>query len=132
MALQPLPPPSQELVQKDQWFYLLWAAVDYLVKEVIRDETPTTVTTSTSMDDTSGFYVVTTTGLTLTLPAASTARIGKEWTVNLSVAGLVTVQRAGSDTIMTVTSATDTSVIINTRGDSLTFKCASASTWVIV
>lgn len=75
---------------------------------------------------------VTASGKTITLPAASTANIGRIWTVNFSTTGTLTIQRQGSDTIMTPTSATDTSISVTERGTSITLKCVSASTWIII
>jgi hypothetical protein len=94
----------------------------------------TIVTTATgvAMDDSAGTWIVTATGQTMTLPAASADRIGNTWIVSFAATGTLTVQRAGADTIMTPTSATDTSVILTIRGMSLEFKCTSATTWTIV
>lgn len=110
-------------------YYHMTAAED---AELVRQAAVTSTAVSASMDDTAATWIVTATGQTMTLPAASTARIGKIWTVNFSAAGTLTIQRAGSDTIMTPDSATDTSVTVTIRGTSLDFECASATTWVIV
>lgn len=91
-----------------------------------------TVTTSTTLDDDKHTVSVSTSGLTITLPAASTGRMGQDWTVHLGVAGTVTIACAGSDTVCTSSSATDTSVQITTLGDSLTFRCLTATSWIIV
>ena len=100
--------------------------------EIARRKAVTSTAVSASMDDTAATWRVTADAQTLTLPAASTARIGNIWTVNFSTTGTLTIQAAGSDTIMTPTSATDTSVIITIQGTSLDFECASATTWIIV
>ena len=75
---------------------------------------------------------VTATGKTITLPAASTASIGRTWTINFSTTGTLTIQRQGSDTIMTPTSATETSITVTERGTSIELKCNTATTWIIV
>lgn len=110
-------------------YYHLTAAED---AEIARQKAVTSTAVSASMDDTAATWRVTATGQTLTLPAASTAQIGNIWTVHFATTGTLTVQRAGSDTIMTPTSATETSVILNIRGMSLDFECVSATTWAIV
>ena len=135
MSQVPLGPPQPtDNPTLDRWLYLLWGRVtnyaQILWTTIYRPvESPAT---TGAMDDSSAVWIVTTTGQTLTLPAASTGRIGNIWTVNFSTTGTLTVQRAGSDTIMTPTSATETSVIITIRGTSLDFECASATTWIIV
>ena len=75
---------------------------------------------------------VTATGKTITLPAASTAHIGRSWTINFSTTGTLTIQRQGSDTIMTPTNATETSITVTERGTSIELKCNTATTWIIV
>ncbi len=100
--------------------------------EIVRQDAVATTAVNASMDDTAATWIVTATGKTLTLPAASTARIGKSWTAHFATTGILTIQRAGSDTIMTPTSATETSVIANIRGMSLDFECVSATSWAIV
>lgn len=95
-------------------------------------KTASGVGVNTTLDDGNHTVSVTTTGLTITLPPASAARVGQDWTVHLGVAGTVTITRQGSDTIYTPYSATDTSVQIVTLGDSVTFRCLSATTWGLV
>ena len=85
-----------------------------------------------SLNDTHNTVYVTATGKTITLPAASTARIGRTWTINFSTTGTLTIQRAGSDTIMTPTSATETSISVTIRGTSMELKCNTATSWIIV
>lgn len=132
--LSPPPLSNPELdsfVWKD-WFRNLKNTLSEMVLEYIRVHTVTSISGSTALTDVNGTVVVTSTGLTITLPAASLERVGKIWTVNFSTTGTLTVQRAGSDTIMTDYSATDTSVIITVRGASIRFQCASSSTWILV
>lgn len=94
----------------------------------------TTLVTSTAVDmtlDQNAFTVyVTATGKTITLPAAATGIVGKTWTVILATTGNVTITRQGSDTIVLPT--TDTSVIMYNKGDSLSFRCISSTSWAIV
>ena len=97
-----------------------------------RVTTVVTTATGVAMDDSAGTWIVTATGQTMTLPAASADRVGNTWIVSFAAIGTLIVQRAGADTIMTPDSATDTSVTLTIRGMSLEFKCTSATTWTIV
>ena len=93
---------------------------------------PTGVTSSGALTEDQTTAIVTTSGLTLTLPKCTNALVGTSWRVNLSVAGTCLVQVTSTDTIMTVGSASDTSVLLNLRGMTLEFLCATADTWVII
>ncbi len=90
------------------------------------------VSTSTALGDDDKTTLVTVTGLTITLPAASAARVGFTWSIILTALGYTTIVVAGSDTIVTADSATDTSVRVEERGTTLNFRCTSVSTWSIV
>lgn len=89
------------------------------------------VTNTYTLNEHYGTIYVTVSGKTITLPPATSNRIGSEWTVNLSVAGNVTIVTNGSDTLMTSVSDVDTSIQITVRGDSLTFICNSPTTWIM-
>ena len=127
----PMYDPPDSYTWKD-WFRLLREIVLTLYREFSRTNTITPISGSTALTDANGTVIITQSGITVTLPAASPERIGKIWIINFSTTGTLTIQRAGSDTIMTDYSATDTSVIVTVRGTSLCFQCASASTWIIV
>ncbi len=90
----------------------------------------TSVAVDTSMTETYHTYVVTATGKTLTLPAASSGRIGSEWTIVLATDGYVDITRAGSDTI--VLPVTDTTIRLDTKGTSVTLRCYTATSWIII
>lgn len=90
------------------------------------------VAVDTTLSDTVVSVLVTVTGKTITLPAASTGRIGGDWTVTLGTTGTCTVVCAGADTFPAPSSATETSLILNQRGQSVTFRCTSTSTWELV
>jgi hypothetical protein len=90
------------------------------------------VSTSTALGDDDKTTLVTVTGLTITLPAASAARVGFAWSIILTTLGYTTIVVAGADTIVTADSATDTSVRVEERGTTLNFRCTSVSTWSIV
>lgn len=81
----------------------------------------------TDADDTVNAVV---TGLIVTLPAASTDRVGHTWTVILGVSGYVDVTVAGSDTFNLPT--TDTTIRLDNKGASVTLRCISATSWSIV
>jgi len=115
-----------------KWFENLRAGANVVISEFDREHTVTSVSVSTALDDTHGTVVVGTDGLTITLPAASTERIGKIWTVIFSTAGTCIVACAGADTFPAITSATETSLTMTSRGESITFKCLTSTTWGIV
>jgi hypothetical protein len=91
-----------------------------------------TTAVSTAMDDSASLWIVTASDRVITLPAASTARIGSTWTVQFSTTGLLHIIPAGADTIMTPSNDVETLVILTTRGTAIDFRCASATSWVIV
>lgn len=98
--------------------------------EVQRQNDAVNTDVDLTLTDSHNTVYVTTTGKTITLPSASTARIGKSWTVVLDVVGNVTITRSGSDTISLPT--TDTAIQLTVKGSSLTFKCVSSSHWVLI
>lgn len=91
----------------------------------------TTTSTSIQLDDSSGNCVVTATGQTITLPAASTAYAGLVWNITFYTDGQLTISAAGSDTIMTP-DGSDTSILVTVRGTTISLMCNSATTWVFV
>lgn len=82
-----------------------------------------------ALDDTRRTVLMTATGKTVTLPAASAARIGKDWTVILGVDGYTDITRAGSDTL--TLPANDTTIRLDNKGASVTLRCLTASSWGI-
>jgi hypothetical protein len=90
------------------------------------------VAVNTTLDDTYQTTVVTASGKTVTLPAASTARIGKTWTIEFATTGTCTVVTSGSDSFPAPTSATETTLIMTQRGQSVSFRCMSSTTWGLV
>jgi len=90
----------------------------------------TSVAVNTTLDDAYGTVIVTATGKTITLPAASTARIGNVWTIIQNVVGYVDITRAGSDTLVLPDS--NTTIRIDTKGASISLKCITSSSWGIV
>ena len=115
-----------------KWFSLLFKIFTEIYTEYQRIHTVDSVSTSTTLDDDNGTVIVSADGQTITLPAASTARIGKDWTIIFATTGTCTVACAGSDTFPAVTSANETTLTMTGRGDSVTFQCTSASTWGVV
>ena len=134
-------PPAKELIVKDDgfgtWNWLKWFDVVYKIlmgvnSEFIRTHSVDVVSTSTQLNDTHGTVVVDTDGLTITLPAASLDSVGNDWTIIFATTGTCTVQCSGADTFPAITSATETTASMVSRGESLTFRCTSSSTWGIV
>ncbi len=90
-----------------------------------------TTSTSLQLTDASGNCVVTATGQTITLPAASTEYAGLVWHITFYTDGVLTISAAGADTIMTP-DGSDTSILVNVRGTTISLMCNSATTWVLV
>lgn len=88
------------------------------------------IATNTTLDSSTRIVSASVTGLTITLPVASSALIGKKWTVILAANGYVDVTVSGSDTF--VLPETDSTIRLDIKGSSLTLCCLSASTWGIV
>jgi hypothetical protein len=131
MSLHLPPPPLTGLPIFDRWLAILWrylqsipwTAIDY-------SDSSSTATVDTTLTDAMLTVVVTTSGATITLPAASASRIGNEWTIILGVSGYTTITRSGSDTL-TLPEA-DTSIRLDTKGTSVTLRCLTATSWGIV
>lgn len=130
------PPSTEKLIKPDNlatWQWLKWfETVRKIISFFISERYVASITTSTALTDTNGTIVVTVDGLTITLPSASVARIGRIWTIIFGTTGTCTVQCAGTDTFPAVTSATETSLVMVSRGSSVSFQCTSATTWGIV
>jgi len=92
-----------------------------------RDDNVTSVAVNTAMDDTNRTVLVTASAKTITLPAASADRIGKDWTVILGTAGYVDIARAGSDTL--TLPETEITIRLDNKGASVTLRCLTASSW---
>lgn len=84
--------------------------------------------TDIALDDTRRTVLVTASGKTVTLPAATVARLGADWTVALATVGYVTIQPAGADTLI----LEDMPIVLDEEGASVTLRCATASSWVLV
>ncbi len=113
-----------------EWFRKLRDLVLTIWTDKVYDETITSVSGNVTLTDTSHTAYVTTSAVTITLPAASTARIGNEWTIIQGVEGYVDITRSGSDTINLPTS--DTTIRLTQKGSSVTLRCLTTSVWGIV
>jgi hypothetical protein len=76
--------------------------------------------------------VATVTGLTVTLPKASAAILGRIWTTTLAAVGQVTIVTTLGDTFPTPATDVETTVILNRRGSTVDLRCTSANTWSFV
>lgn len=99
---------------------------------IVRENVVTLVAVNTTLTLLHRTVVSTVSGLTHTLPAAATALIGQDWTVALGVAGTCTIVCAGANTFASIVSETDTSLVLGQRGDSVTFRCLTATTWGLI
>jgi len=109
----------------DEHYHLTEDEYTYLQRQELVED----ITADTSLNDTHGTVVAKANKLTVTLPAASTTRIGKKWDVQLGVNGWVNITRAGSDTLLLP--ETETTVQIDEKGSTVTFRCLSATEWGI-
>lgn len=130
-------PPSKEKIIKEDglgtWQWLKWfETIKKTISYFLAERFVSSVTDSTALTDLHGTVLVTVSGLTITLPAASELRIGRMWTVIFATTGTCTVQCAGADSFPAVTSATETTYVMVSRGESAVFQCTSATTWGIV
>lgn len=92
--------------------------------------TPGTVSVTGQMTEDIKTEVVGVSGIVRTLPKARTELIGHEWAVLLNVVGTVEITPDTGDTLILPT--TDTSISLYNKGESLSFRCLTASSWGIV
>lgn len=127
-------PPSKEKIvdqggmgtwQWLKWFETIRKTLNFFVEE----NNVSTVTINTTLTEQHGTVVVEVSGLTITLPAASAARYGREWTVILGVVGWVDITTSNGDTI--VIPVDDDTIRLTIKGASLTLRCVSANSWGI-
>ena len=97
--------------------------------ELQRSNNVNSVSVNTTLDDTYYTVEVTSSGKTITLPACSTARIGKTWTIILGTDGYTDITRSGSDTLTLPT--TDTTIRLSNKGASVSLKCLTANSWEV-
>jgi len=98
--------------------------------ELQRADNVASVSSGTSLSDANRTVIATTSGITITLPAASTARVGKDWTVYLGTAGWVDVTVAGSDTFLLEDN--EDTLRLDEEGASVTVRCITATSWGLV
>lgn len=98
--------------------------------EVLRDDNVTSVAVNTTLDDTHKTVLVTASGKTITLPAGSSARIGKVWTVIFGTNGYCNIMPSGSDVITLPNN--QNAVRLNNKGASLSLRCLTAASWGVV
>lgn len=129
-------PAKEKIVNPESfgtWQWLKWfEAVRKIISFFLAERLVSSVSVNTILTDLHGTVVVTADGLTITLPAASIARIGRVWTIVFATTGTCIVQCAGSDTFPAVKSATETSLVMVSRGSSVVFQCTSATTWGVM
>lgn len=104
--------------------------LNYLLTSKVAEDSVSTPSGSTALGDGDGTFTVTTTALTISLPAATAARIGREWTIILAVSGYVDIAVTGSDVIKV--DGGKSSIRLDNYGATVTLRCLSASTWGLV
>ena len=90
----------------------------------------TSIAADATLTDAQHCVLVTASGCEITLPAASADRVGGTWTVALGVPGWTEISAAGSDVIL-LDGASD-SITLDQRGTSVSLRCVTATSWVIV
>lgn len=132
MSLILPPAPLTGIEPLDRWLAILWRYLQAIPWSVIDySGSVSTATGDTTLTDSMMTVLVTVSGATITLPTASTARTGRAWNVIFGTTGTCTVTTQGGDSFPAPTSATETSVILNQRGQSVIMRCTSATTWGI-
>lgn len=97
--------------------------------EILRANNTLEVTSNLALTDAHCTVWLTLTGLTITLPEATLARVGRTWSVMLATTGTGTVTCAGAASFAAPTSATETTIILTARGQSVVFKCLDEDKW---
>lgn len=97
-------------------------------------ENPPTIDVDIDTTLSTEFYaiVVSTDGLTLTLPKCSDDIKGRIWTISLFVVGSVEILTQGGDSFPTPDVLEETSIILNRRGSTIDLRCVSANQWSFV
>jgi len=96
-------------------------------------ENPGTVTVSANyqMTDTGKAVYIDTSGVIVTLPQATAERVGVIWTITMGVAGTATLICTVGDSFPTPDVLAETTVLFDTRGTTLDFRCVSTNKWAI-
>jgi hypothetical protein len=98
-------------------------------EDINRQYLVTTVSVDTTMTDSYGTYIVDTSAVTLTLPQANAARIGRTWTAVMDCTGYVDVAPDPTDEVI-LEGGSDT-IRLDQIGSTLSMRCISPTKWVI-
>lgn len=90
-----------------------------------------TITSNYQMTDAGKAVYINASGITVTLPQATAARVGVIWTITFGVTGTATLVCTAGDSFPTPLVANETTVLFDTRGTSLDFRCISTNLWAI-
>lgn len=91
-----------------------------------------TVTTNYQMTDAGKAVYINASGIIVTLPEATAARVGVIWTITMGIAGTATLVCTAGDSFPTPDVLAETAVLFDTRGTTLDFRCVSTNKWAIV
>jgi len=91
-----------------------------------------TITSNYQMTDAGKAVYINASGITVTLPQATAARVGVIWTITMGIAGTATLVCTAGDSFPTPDVLAETTVLFDTRGTTLDFRCVSTNKWVIV
>ena len=101
-----------------------------MLDELTRQQNAITVSANTTMTTDYYLYIADTSAITLTMPQATVATIGQDWTVIQSVNGYVDVAAEAGDEILL--RGGNQTIRLRQIGSTLTLRCISATQWVIV
>lgn len=90
------------------------------------------VTSNYQMTDVGKAIYITVAGVIVTLPPATAERIGVTWSITFAITGTATLVSTAGDSFPTPDSATETTVVFDTRGTTLDFRCVDLHKWAIV
>lgn len=129
--LPPIPnEPLSNIHTWRDWFTFLRTHFNTMWLSFQRSIESDSVTSNTTLGTDYGTIYVTTSGKTITLPAASTDIIGESWTIILATVGWVDITVSGSDTL--ILPVVDDTIRLDTKGSSITLRCLTATSWGIV
>jgi len=132
----PALPIAPETYSKGHLDVLLRVLTQYFTANAIETDyranrsLPAQVSASTQMGDDEHSFVALVSGLTMTLPPASSDRYGRDWTVSLGVAGWTDITVSAGDSL--ILPGVDDTIRLDIKGSSVTLRCMSGNSWGIV
>ena len=104
--------------------------IDNLQSQIDNNYNVAEITTNTTLTETNATVFVTVSGVTVQLPQATIALVGKEFTVSLCDVGYCDVTTTSPDLIWFDT--LENAVRLNMQGQSMTFKVLEVGKWGVI